>query len=202
MWEARRLSRPLDALTAAADRLGDGDFSAQVAPSGVVEIDTVARSINATADRLAVVLERERAFSADASHQLRTPLTALRLRLEGEVLSSDDAPRPALVHALEEIDRLQSTIEDLLRLARMPRATADPCAPRASSPSSRSAGGRDWRLPTGRSFSASPQRCPRSPSPPPRFARSSRCSSTTRSSMVPAPSGSCREPSRAGSSSR
>jgi signal transduction histidine kinase len=118
VWEAQRLSRPLDALTAAAERLGSGDFSVHVAPSGVVEIDTVAASMNATADRLAVVLDRERAFSSDASHQLRTPLTALRLRLENEVLACGEAPRPALVSALEEIDRLQRTVEDLLRLAR------------------------------------------------------------------------------------
>ncbi|HEY2703256.1 MAG TPA: HAMP domain-containing sensor histidine kinase [Candidatus Dormibacteraeota bacterium] len=115
--QARRLSRPLDALGAAAVRLGGGDFSVQVPPSGVAEIDTVAGSLNATAARLAVVLERERAFSADASHQLRTPLTALRLRLEGGLLAGDGLA-PAVAAALEEIDRLQGTVEELLELAR------------------------------------------------------------------------------------
>jgi signal transduction histidine kinase len=115
--QARRLSRPLDALGAAAARLGGGDFSVEVPPSGVAEIDTVAGSLNATAARLAVVLDRERAFSADASHQLRTPLTALRLRLEGALLAGDGM-RLAVTAALDEIDRLQRTVEELLELAR------------------------------------------------------------------------------------
>jgi signal transduction histidine kinase len=115
--QARRLSRPLDALGAAAARLGRGDFSVEVPPSGVAEIDTVAGSLNATAARLAVVLDRERAFSADASHQLRTPLTALRLRLEGALLAGDGM-RLAVTAALDEIDRLQRTVEELLELAR------------------------------------------------------------------------------------
>jgi signal transduction histidine kinase len=117
VWQARRLSRPLDALSTAAGRLGGGDFSVQVPPSGVAEIDTVAGSLNATAARLGVVLERERAFSADASHQLRTPLTALRLRLEGGLLP-EASLRPAVIAALDEIDRLQRTVDELLRLAR------------------------------------------------------------------------------------
>jgi signal transduction histidine kinase len=83
----------------------------------VAEIDTVAGSLNATAARLGVVLERERAFSADASHQLRTPLTALRLRLEGGLLP-EASLRPAVIAALEEIDRLQRTVDELLELAR------------------------------------------------------------------------------------
>jgi signal transduction histidine kinase len=115
--QARRLSRPLDALATAAVRLGGGDFSVQVPPSGVAEIDTVGESLNATAARLAVVLERERAFSADASHQLRTPLTALRLRLEGGLLVEDGLPG-AVSAALDEIDRLQRTVDELLELAR------------------------------------------------------------------------------------
>jgi len=115
---ARRLSRPLDALAAAAERLGDGDFVVPVDPTGLPEFDTVAGAMTSTAKRLSAVLGRERAFSADASHQLRTPLTALRLRLESALLSTKDDLRPAVSGALEEIDRLERTVSDLLRLAR------------------------------------------------------------------------------------
>ena len=118
VWQARRLSRPLESLTEAAARLGGGDFSVRAPSSGVAEIDTVAAAINVTADRLARVLERERAFSADASHQIRTPLAALRLRLESHLMSAPAEQRPAVAGALEEVERLQRTVDDLLRLAR------------------------------------------------------------------------------------
>jgi signal transduction histidine kinase len=118
LWQARRLSRPLDALAAAATRLGDGDFSARVPPSDVKEIDTVAKAMHSTSERLAGVLERERAFSADASHQLKTPLTALRIRLESALATPPAGHTEQIVASLEEIDRLSRSIDDLLRLAR------------------------------------------------------------------------------------
>jgi signal transduction histidine kinase len=118
LWQARRLSRPLDMLAVTAARLGDGDFSAPTAPSKVREIDTVMRVMHQTSQRLAGVLERERAFSADASHQLKTPLTALRIRLEGALLRPVDDRDTEIRGAVEEIDRLQESVDDLLRLAR------------------------------------------------------------------------------------
>jgi signal transduction histidine kinase len=116
--QARRLSRPLEDLTAAAVRMGEGDFSAHVDASGIDEIDSIGQAMNATSRRLASVLERERAFSADASHQLRTPLTALRIRLESALLSTESDPRSVMAGSLQEIDRLQQMVEDLLRLTR------------------------------------------------------------------------------------
>jgi signal transduction histidine kinase len=115
---ARRLSRPVAALAGAAGRLGDGDFSVRAEASGVPEVDEAAAALNRTAARLGDLLARERAFSADASHQLRTPLTRLRMRLEA-ALAGAGADREAAVRStLEEVDRLDATVEDLLALAR------------------------------------------------------------------------------------
>jgi signal transduction histidine kinase len=115
---ARRLSRPVDALAVAAARLGDGDLSARAGRSGVTEVDAVASALNATGERLGQLLARERAFSADASHQLRTPLAGLRLRLEAaRLLPEAEQPR-AIADALVEVDHLEDTVEQLLALAR------------------------------------------------------------------------------------
>jgi len=114
---ARRLARPVETLTAAATRLGDGDFATSAPPSGVREIDEAAAALDSTAHRLGDALERERRFSSDASHQLRTPLTRLRLALES--IGVDDTPGDELIaEALDHADRLEATIDELLALAR------------------------------------------------------------------------------------
>lgn len=115
---AGRLTRPVHDLTGTARRLGDGDLTARAATTGVAELDAAAEALNATAERLGDVLARERAFSADASHQLRTPLTALRVRLEAALLQPGRERDEVLGDALSEIDRLHSTVDDLLALAR------------------------------------------------------------------------------------
>jgi signal transduction histidine kinase len=113
-----RLVRPLRRLRDDAQRLGDGDFSLSYEESGVPEIDEAGAALEATAGRLAGVLERERAFSADASHQLRTPATALRTLLEAELEHPRDDHLLVLHEALRQVDRLDSTTSELLAIAR------------------------------------------------------------------------------------
>jgi signal transduction histidine kinase len=110
---ARRLAAPLERLAGAARRLGDGDFGARAPRAGVAEVDEVGAALDATAQRLDDLVTRERAFSADASHQLRTPLAALRLELEALELQGEELPA-----ALAQVDRLQETVDTLLAVAR------------------------------------------------------------------------------------
>jgi signal transduction histidine kinase len=122
----RHLARPLERLAAAARRLGEGDFTVRAPRHGVREVDDVAVALDIAAQRLDELLQRERAFSADASHQLRTPLAAVRIELEA--LELRNAGSPEVRAALTQVDRLQHTIDTLLAVARdVPRtATATP----------------------------------------------------------------------------
>lgn len=115
---ARRLTRPVTAFARAVTRLGDGDFSVRAGRSGIGELDVAAAALDSTAGRLGGLLERERAFSADASHQLRTPVTALRVHLEAADQVDDRVARVAIDDALADVERLERTIDDLLRVGR------------------------------------------------------------------------------------
>jgi signal transduction histidine kinase len=112
----RLLARPLERLAVAARRLGDGDFTVRAPRAGVAEVDGVAEALDATAERLDDLVARERSFSTDASHQLRTPIAALRLELEAMQLGGDRGPE--LDAALAQVDRLQATVDTLLAVAR------------------------------------------------------------------------------------
>lgn len=123
-WQGRRLAAPLEDLAASARRLGEGDFSARAPRSGLPEPDEVAGALDRTGERLAATLERSRSFSADASHQLRTPLTALRLDLEAlEAALAGQEATPLVAAAMAEADRLETTIDELLALAAAPAGT-------------------------------------------------------------------------------
>jgi signal transduction histidine kinase len=114
---ARRLARPLQELEKVAEDLGSGDLSSRASPSGVGEIDRTGQALNRTAQRLEDMLARERAFTSRASHQLRTPLTSLRLGLES-ALENDGDLHLAAREAIASADRLSRTVDDVLALAR------------------------------------------------------------------------------------
>ena len=115
---SRRLARPVETLTSAATRLGEGDFATPAPRSGVRELDAAAAALDRTARRLGNALDRERRFTADASHQLRTPLTRLRLALESAGVDHAADRDELIAEALDHADRLETTIDELLALAR------------------------------------------------------------------------------------
>ena len=119
---AKRLALPLGEVRDDAVRLGHGDFAVAARTSGVAEIDETSESIAETARRLDAVLQRERTFSANASHQLRTPVTSMRLAVESDLAVPREDARAVLYDVLRELDRLESTIDALLAVARdLPR---------------------------------------------------------------------------------
>lgn len=116
--QARRLAHPLVELERVTEELGGGNFAVRAAPSGVAEIDRAGSALNLTAQRLDDLLARERAFNATASHQLRTPLTVMRLGLEQAAAAADPLVRKEILGSIAEADRLAATIDDVLTLAR------------------------------------------------------------------------------------
>lgn len=126
---AQTISRPLNRLTRRTNSLSTGDFSVRADEnSGPPEIRNLSRSFNTMASRLGSMIDHQRQFAGAVSHQLRTPLTALRLRLEQAEMSAD-ASNSELLDALEasrtETDRLQGMVEQLLALARLEGRTAE-----------------------------------------------------------------------------
>jgi signal transduction histidine kinase len=112
----RRLAAPLERLARAARRLGEGDFSVRAPRAGVAEVDGVGAALDTTAQRLGDLVARERAFTTSASHQLRTPLAALRRAREARPRAAPETL--GLAEAVAQVDRLQSTIDTLLSVAR------------------------------------------------------------------------------------
>ncbi len=117
---SRSVVRPVRALTDAAERLAAGDLRARIdVGDAPPELTQLAASFNGMADRLEALLGAQQAFVADASHQLRTPLTSLRLQLENaEAETGDDATRQDLRTAIGEVDRMGELVGQLLALAR------------------------------------------------------------------------------------
>lgn len=116
----RWILRPVRDLDALVHEVADGKLDAQVqaGTGGPVELQRLAHSFQAMIDTVRTSLEQQKAFVADASHQLRNPLTALRLRVENlEPLLSPEG-RAELALAVEEADRLSYILDNLLTLAR------------------------------------------------------------------------------------
>ncbi|MEV3990227.1 ATP-binding protein [Streptomyces sp. NPDC049837] len=120
--QANRLASPLTDLAETAERLGSGDPRPRHKRYGVPELDRVADVLDASAERIARMLTAERRLAADASHQLRTPLTALSMRLE-EISETDDlATVKEEAHiALTQVERLTDVVQRLLTNSRDPR---------------------------------------------------------------------------------
>ena len=129
---ARWVSRPLAGLDTAAGRLADGDLAIRaVVDSGPPELRRLATTFNTMAGRLEALVHGNRAVIADVSHQLRTPLAALRLRLD--LLAADTDPDPEttgheLAGALEELARLSRLVDGLLAVARAENVVPVPAA--------------------------------------------------------------------------
>ncbi|MEU2547668.1 ATP-binding protein [Streptomyces roseolus] len=121
--QANRLASPLTDLAETAERLGSGDPRPRHKRYGVPELDRVADVLDASAERIARMLTAERRLAADASHQLRTPLTALSMRLEEVALADDlDTVKEEATIALTQVERLTDVVERLLTNSRDPRS--------------------------------------------------------------------------------
>ncbi|MFK8905589.1 sensor histidine kinase [Streptomyces sp. YS-3] len=128
--QARALTAPLEDLSRQCRAVTDGDLTARARHSPITEIDQVARTHNDMLQSLSELLQHEKNFTANASHQLRTPLTGLQLTLESALAQEDSRLRPAIEEALASTRHLHQTVEDVLRLTRKSRHPAAATAPR------------------------------------------------------------------------
>lgn len=117
-WLGRSMTQPLVALRTVAMRVGRGDRSTEIPITGFAELDDLGATIGSMADELEQQLTREQSFSAQVSHQLRTPITALQVALEAELSAPRSDPTVAIGEALGAVGRLNITIAELLSIAR------------------------------------------------------------------------------------
>ncbi|MEV6237072.1 HAMP domain-containing sensor histidine kinase [Lentzea sp. NPDC051838] len=127
LWLARRVTRPLRELNGMAAKLRDGDLTARAEETGPPETRTLARTLNTATETIGTLVGSQRAFIGDASHQLRTPLTALRLSLDNVADGVDDPHvREDVEMATAEVVRMSRLVNGLLALARAEANVAHP----------------------------------------------------------------------------
>lgn len=116
---AGSLARPLTKLADTAVQLGDGDLSVRAGEiGGATEIEELAESFDNMAERLEAAMRAQQSFVANASHQLRTPLTGMKLRIESAMEEADGDVLNQLAAADREVDRLSGIVDDLLATSR------------------------------------------------------------------------------------
>jgi signal transduction histidine kinase len=115
---ARRLAKPLRHVAERASKLGGGDFRPDPSRYGVGELDMVAEALDSSGSALAQLVQRERQLVGDVSHQLRSRLTALQLRLEPLTMHPDPEVVDESKAAQEQADRLADALDELLAAAR------------------------------------------------------------------------------------
>ncbi|WP_309237013.1 ATP-binding protein [Actinomadura sp. BRA 177] len=118
---AGRTLRPVGEIRRELDEITATDLERRVpVPGRRDEVGMLAESVNATLDRLERAVARQRGFVTDVSHELRSPLTALRMEVELALAAPEDSDVPEMLRAvLENVERLSAVVDDLLALARL-----------------------------------------------------------------------------------
>ncbi|HEX3588611.1 MAG TPA: ATP-binding protein [Pseudonocardiaceae bacterium] len=119
---ARRLTEPMRHVADRAIKLGAGDFKPDGSRYGVPELDLVADALDTSASALALLVQRERELVGDVSHQLRSRLTALQLRLETLAVAANEETAEDATAALDQAERLAQVLDELLAAASAARA--------------------------------------------------------------------------------
>ncbi|MDQ1628752.1 MAG: hypothetical protein QOI54_2496 [Actinomycetota bacterium] len=123
----QRLTQPMAMLAERAEKLGSGQARTPLRPSGITEVDRLAELLDRSGQRIDRLIAAERQLASDASHQLRTPLTALSMRLE-EIVQAEDPQtvREEARSALAQVERLATVVEHLLASVRDNNMRAGP----------------------------------------------------------------------------
>jgi signal transduction histidine kinase len=126
---ARQLAVPVERLAQTAREMGEGRLAVVPRSSGIDEVDAASAALVDAGRRISELVAREQRIASDASHQLRTPLAGLRASLELALADPEADPGAVLTGALSQVDRLDSTIDGLIALARASGSNRGPSDP-------------------------------------------------------------------------